>query len=117
MSKETFLNQLSNELKISKPMLLKYIAMVGTNKENIVNYAKNSSCAIVRKDNGFNINYTAKMLNDKDHKIAVLERALEMCICKLVDFEYENKESTHSATYWWDYFKSQAESDIKNEKE
>ena len=121
MSKETFLNQLSNELKISKLMLLKYIAMVGTNKENIINYAQNSSCAIVRKDNGFNINYTAKMLNDKDHKIAVLERALELacetfCSGSHPEMRFEIEKFTLIKGVQ-NYFKAKAESDIKNEKE
>ena len=76
MSKEKYLEELSNELHISKPMLKRYIYSVGTNKENIIDYARNSCCAIIRKDNGFDISYSAKMLNDKDQKISDLEAKL-----------------------------------------
>ena len=80
MSKEKYLEELSDELKISKPMLKRFIHTVGTNKENIKDYAKNISCAIVRKDNGFDISYVAQMLNEKDAKIKYLEHRLANCI-------------------------------------
>ena len=80
MSKEKYLEELSDELRISKPMLKRYIHAVGTNKENIKDYAKNGSCAIVRKDNGFDVSYVAQMLNEKDAKIKELEHRLSNCI-------------------------------------
>ena len=94
MSKEKYLEELEKELGISKKMLERNIAIVGTNKDNITQYAYNSSCAIVRKDNGFNVNYTAVMINEKDKQIEelkqlladkekqklVLEKALELLI-------------------------------------
>ena len=82
MSTEKYREELSDELRISKPMLKKYIHTVGTNKENIKDYAKNGSCAIVRKDNGFDISYVAQMLNEKDAKIKELEQRLANCIDK-----------------------------------
>lgn len=82
MSKEKYLEELSDELRISKPMLKRYIHAVGTNKENIKDYAKNGSCAIVRKDNGFDVSYVAQMLNEKDAKIKDLEHRLSNCIVK-----------------------------------
>ena len=80
MSKEKYLEELSDELRISKPVLKKFIYAVGTNKENIKDYAKNGSCGIVRKDNGFDVSYVAQMLNEKDAKIKDLEHRLSNCI-------------------------------------
>ena len=80
MSKESYLNELSDKLHISKKMLEKYIYIVGTNEENIKDYSLNSGCAIARKDNGFNISYTAKMLNEKYQRIAELEEQLKNAI-------------------------------------
>lgn len=80
MSKEKYLEELSDELRISKLVLKKIIYAVGTNKENIKDYAKNGSCAIVRKDNGFDVSYVAQMLNEKDAKIKSLEHRLSNCI-------------------------------------
>ena len=80
MSKEKYLEELSDELRIVKPVLKKFIYAVGTNKENIKAYAKNGCCAIVRKDNGFDVSYVAQMLNEKDAKIKELEHRLSNCI-------------------------------------
>lgn len=80
MSKEKYLEELSDELKISKPMLKRFIHTVGTNKQNIKDYAENGRCAIVRKDNGFDVSYVAQMLNEKDAKIKDLEHRLSNCI-------------------------------------
>lgn len=80
MSKEKYLEELSDELRIAKPVLKKFIYAVGTNKENIKDYAKNGFCAIVRKDNGFDVSYVAQMLNEKDAKIKDLEHRLSNCI-------------------------------------
>lgn len=36
------------------------------------------------------------------------QKACELACNKLVDYEWENKESTHSSQYWLDYFYQQA---------
>lgn len=36
------------------------------------------------------------------------KRACELACSKLVDYEWDNKESTHSTQYWFDYFYQQA---------
>ena len=45
-----------------------------------------------------------KMKQDRD----TWKRACELACNKLVDYEWENKESTHSSQYWLDYFCQQA---------
>ena len=76
MSKEEYLEMLYQKLNIPRQLLIKYIHSVGTNEENIKDYAMNASCAVVRKDNGFQIDYTAEMINNKDQKIDQLKQQL-----------------------------------------
>ena len=93
MSNLEYLDELSKEFNISKTELVKYIAIVGTNKENIRDYALNVNCAVCRKENGFIVDYVACIINDKDKKITELkdqlsltEKALELA-CKNSKFE------------------------------
>lgn len=43
------------------------------------------------------------------------KRTCELACSKLVDYEWDNKESTHSAQYWLDYFYQQAKKDGDDE--
>lgn len=76
MDSEEYLEELHKKLNTSKYILLHYISLVGANEENIIDYALNADCAVVRKDKGFEISYTAKMINDKDQRISDLEAKL-----------------------------------------
>lgn len=76
MDSEEYLEELHKKLNVSKYILLHYISLVGANEENIIDYALNADCAVVRKDKGFEISYTAKIINDKDQRIAELEQEL-----------------------------------------
>lgn len=78
MSNLEYLDELSKEFNISKNELVKYIAIVGTNKENIRDYALNVNCAVCRKQNGFIVDYVACMINDKDRKITELKDKLAL---------------------------------------
>ena len=110
MNSLEYLNELSKELNISKNTLVKYIAVVGTNKENIREYALNVNCAICRKQNGFIVDYVACMINDKDRKIneiqsqlALTEKALELA-CERVKYfeEMQDKEMGFSEFFGYD---------------
>ena len=96
-----YLDELSKEFNISKTELVKYIAIVGTNKENIKDYALNVNCAVCIKQNGFIVDYVACMINDKDRKItelkdqiALTEKVLELA-CK----EYSKLYCWHHCSY------------------
>lgn len=41
------------------------------------------------------------------------QKACELACSKLVDYELDNKESTHSAQYWFDYFYQQAKMEVE----
>lgn len=103
MNKIEYLNYLSDKFKISKNILTQYISIVGTNEEDIENYAKSNSCAIARKQDGFDINYTAVMFNRKNkeleqqnQKIKVLERALEIAGEEHMKFGYCPDETCYA---------------------
>lgn len=126
MSNLEYLNELSKEFNISKNELVKYIAIVGTNKENIRDYALNVNCAVCRKQNGFIVDYVACMINDKDRKItelkdqlALTEKALELACDKLA-YKYcfqmgEDAFCGDCKPCLIDYFKEQAKEMMKSE--
>ena len=97
MSKEEYLEMLYQKLNIPRQLLIKYIHSVGTNEENIKDYAMNASCAVVRKDNGFQIDYTAEMINNKDQKIDQLKQQLAE---KQNEIDEINKEFVQAVHDW-----------------
>jgi hypothetical protein len=131
MSNLEYLDELSKEFNISKNELVKYIAIVGTNKENIRDYALNVNCAVCRKQNGFIVDYVACMINNKDRKItelkdqlALTEKALELA-CKEItgSCEYcsyntmpECPIEANCLDEKINYFKNKAKEMMKNEK-
>ena len=115
MSKEEYLEMLYQKLNIPRQLLIKYIHSVGTNEENIKDYAMNASCAVVRKDNGFQIDYTAEMINNKDQKIDQLKQQLEIQSSVLKQTREKLSKAEHDRDRYRDKIKEQQEQLAKKE--
>ena len=107
MDSKEYLEELHKKLNISKYILLHYISLVGANEENIIDYALNADCAVVRKDKGFEISYTAKMINDKDQRIADLEAKLAELKEKAIVPRFKYKDYVYAIYSDRDIFKGQ----------